>query len=108
MEKISWVKVLNGINKLDIDYEIISHNIFGKSFELKKVKVKDIIDNDKDLQEFLSYSCLMGFNQVSIPIIIGTKIKECINYQNAVIDGYHRIEQCLFNGEKEILAYVQI
>jgi len=72
----------------------------GKEFELKSVKIKDLLVSDPDLKEYVSsdedrYEEPVE-EDLSNPIVV---------LDNEVLDGYSRISTMFKRGEEEIQAY---
>ena len=92
--------------------EYLYKYLLSNDYTLERIKIKDIIENDIDLENFTQEEIndKDGYytqNERSLfnPVIIG----EIPPFKNmVVIDGYHRITELLRNGETYINAYVPI
>ena len=77
---------------------------------LKEVSIDELRKNDQDLDAYLED---IDFNapkrKIETPIIIGSADRGQFHaMHNAVIDGFHRVEQAMINGESTVKAYVPI
>lgn len=105
---VSYIKNISDTPETDIpDYyiDIIKKN--NVKFELKTVKIKDLLAKDKSLEEYVlsgedryeNSDYEPSYDELSNPIVI---------YRGEVIDGYNRTGQLYRAGELDIDAYVSI
>jgi hypothetical protein len=105
---VSYIKNISDTPETDIpDYyiDIIKKN--NVKFELKTVKIKDLLAKDKSLEEYVlsgedryeNSDYEPSYDELSNPIVI---------YRGEVIDGYNRTGALYRSGEEEIEAYVSI
>lgn len=103
-----YIKDISDTPETDIpDYyiDIIKKN--NVKFELKTVKIKDLLAKDKSLEEYVlsgedryeNSDYEPSYDELNNPIVI---------YRGEVIDGYNRTGQLYRAGESDIDAYVSI
>lgn len=104
----SYIENISDTPETDIpDYyiDIIKKN--NVKFELKTVKIKDLLAKDKSLEEYVlsgedryeNSDYEPSYDELNNPIVI---------YNGEVIDGYNRTGQLYRAGESVIDAYVSI
>ena len=89
------------------DYYIDVIKNAGAKFELKTLKIADLLAHDKSLEEYVmsgedryeDSNYEPTWNELQNPIVV---------YKGEVIDGYNRTGALYRSGEKEIEAYVSI
>lgn len=94
------------------DYFLNMITTANAKFELKKVKIQDVISNDTDVQDYINsnedrykdadeYSddFVPHWSDIDNPIVI---------FNNIVLDGYNRLLVKSSNGETEIDAWISI
>lgn len=94
------------------DYFLNMITTANAKFELKKVKIQDVISNDTDVQDYINsnedryedadeYSddFVPHWSDLDNPIVI---------FNNIVLDGYNRLLVKSSNGETEIDAWISI
>ena len=107
-EIADYIKEISDTPETDIpDYYIDIIKKAKAKFELKRVKIKDLLANDKSLEEYVlsgedryedSYY-EPSWEELENPIVV---------YKGEVIDGYNRTGVKYRDGEEEIDAYVSI
>lgn len=89
------------------DYYMDVINRENAKFELKTLKITDLLANDKSLEEYVmsgedryeDSNYEPTWDELQNPIVV---------YKGEVIDGYNRTGTLYRSGEKEIEAYVSI
>ena len=89
------------------DYYMDVINRENAKFELKTLKITDLLANDKSLEEYVmsgedryeDSNYEPTWDELQNPIVV---------YRGEVIDGYNRTGALYRSGEKEIEAYVSI
>jgi hypothetical protein len=104
--KILGNALLHTIDKKDENYDSIEYAIKGKKFTRQKVKIKDLVLRDADLEEYLNDNHAIKGRKVEKDIIVGDISRGGATIKGGVIDGFHRIEQAIANGDTEIYAFV--
>jgi hypothetical protein len=84
--------------------------IENNDYVIEKVSISELRKNDMDLDAYLDD---IDFNankrKVTSPVIIGNPDRDAFNViKDGVLDGFHRIEQALINGDEYVEAYVPI
>lgn len=104
----AYIKEISDTPETDIpDYyiDIIKKN--KTKFELKTLKIKDLLVNDKSLEEYV----LSGENRYEDSDYEPTHdelYSPIVVYKGEVIDGYNRTGELYRMGERDIDAYVSI
>jgi tRNA nucleotidyltransferase/poly(A) polymerase len=105
---ISGDVVFSLIRKKDNDIDDLENVIKSHNYILTNIPISKLIQNDVDLKEYLNSSePIIKIKIIETPIIVGDISRGGDVQKSGVIDGFHRIEQALVNGETEILAYIQ-
>jgi hypothetical protein len=80
-----------------------------KSYNLKKVSIEDLIENDKDLLEYIDAN-EQRYEEGQYPenIVLNLENPIVVGSNGEVYDGYNRILTKMNNGETEIEAYVAV
>ena len=81
--------------------------IKSNSYTKIKIPLADLLNNDKDLGDFVEKSRVTGMvkRPITQPIIIGNVSRGYPIKNDCVLDGFNRVLQALINNDKEIEAY---
>ena len=84
--------------------------IKGRQYLKVPISIDLLRANDKDLNEYLNdIDTSVKKRKIETPIIVGDAERGAFETtKDGVIDGFHRAEQAIINGEKNIIAFVPI
>jgi hypothetical protein len=84
--------------------------IKGRQYLKVPISIDLLRANDKDLNEYLNdIDTSAKKRKIETPIIVGDAERGAFETtKDGVIDGFHRTEQAIINGEKNIIAFVPI
>jgi hypothetical protein len=107
-EVSDYIKEVSDTPETDIpDYYLDIIKKAKAKFELKKLKIKDLLAQDKSLEEYV----LSGedrYEESEYPPHWEDIYNPIVVYNGEVIDGYNRKGMLYRAGEKEVEAYVSI
>ncbi len=96
-------------NDFDENMSEYQNQIEQNEYLLLNIPIEKLVENDPDLKEYIDAGIDESSPKRSIkqPIIIGNAERGSFNtIKDGVIDGFHRVEQSIINGEKFVKAYV--
>jgi len=84
--------------------------ILKDNYILGQIDIQKLIENDMDLESFISEEYNpndnVEYDYIRQPILLGAN--EYSRKPNIVLDGYHRVLQALYNKDKKILAFINL
>lgn len=80
----------------------------GAEFELKKVRIEDVLEMDPDVEEYVSQGSERYENDYDTEHEEGSIDNPIVIFNGMVIDGYNRLLVKSQSGEEEIDAWVSV